>query len=61
MSSFYRHNWSDRHLLKVQIVEFEKEIKSLQRRIDLIEALKHETQYPGKSAKQSEKQSNPFI
>jgi hypothetical protein len=29
LSSFYRHNWSDKHLLNVQIKEYEKEIKML--------------------------------
>ena len=32
-SSFYRHNWSDKHLLKQQIIEYEKEIKELERKI----------------------------
>ena len=32
-SSFYRHNWSDKHLLKQQIVEYEKEIKTLEETI----------------------------
>ena len=39
VSSFYRHNWSDRHLLKVQLLEYEKEIKCLERKIHLIESL----------------------
>ena len=32
-SSFYRHNWSDKHLLKQQISEYEKEIKMLEETI----------------------------
>jgi len=32
-SSFYRHNWSDKHLLKQQILEYEKEIKTLEETI----------------------------
>ena len=61
LSSFYRHNWCDKHLLMVQIKEYELEIKQLQRKIDLNESLIHETRCLDKSAKQSEKQSNPFI
>jgi len=44
-SSFYRHNWSDKHLLKQQIVEYEKEIKSLEETI---------AQYRDKSDTQSQ-------
>ena len=32
-SSYYRHVWSDKHLLKQQLVEFEKEIKQLEETI----------------------------
>jgi len=32
-SSFYRHQWSDKHLLKQQILEYEKEIKTLEKTI----------------------------
>ena len=32
-SSYYRHNWSDKHLLKQQILEYEKEIKTLEETI----------------------------
>ena len=44
-SSFYRHNWSDKHLLKQQILEYEKEIKSLEETI---------AQYRDKSDTQSQ-------
>ena len=37
LSSFYRHNWSDKHLLMCQIKEFEKEINVLQRKISINE------------------------
>ena len=30
MSSFYRHNWSDRHLLIQQMNEYERQIKELE-------------------------------
>ena len=30
LSSFYRHNWSDRHLLIRQMNEYEKQIKELE-------------------------------
>ena len=43
LSSFYRHNWSDKHLLMCQIKEYEKEIKCLERKIDLIDSSKNET------------------
>ena len=42
-SSFYRHSWSDKHLLVLQIKEYEKEIKELesiiahQKQIELLE------------------------
>ena len=29
-SSYYRHNFSDKHLLKQQLIEYEKEIKQLE-------------------------------
>jgi len=32
-SSYYRHLWSDKHLLKQQILEYEKEIKTLEETI----------------------------
>jgi hypothetical protein len=42
-SSYYRHIWSDKHLLKQQIIEYEKEIKQLEQTItqnlDTIEKL----------------------
>ena len=34
MSAFYRHNWTDKHLLMAQIKEYENEIKVLQRKIE---------------------------
>jgi len=34
LSSFYRHNWSEKHLLICQIKEYENEIKILQRKIE---------------------------
>jgi len=39
LSAFYRHNWTDKHLLMLQIKEYEKEIKVLERKIALSEAL----------------------
>ena len=34
-SSYYRHStWSDHHLLRLQLIEFEKEIKELQKLVD---------------------------
>ena len=33
LSSFYRHNWSEKHLLICQIKEYENEIKVLERKI----------------------------
>jgi len=33
LSSFYRHNWSDKHLLMCQIKEYEREIKVLERKL----------------------------
>jgi hypothetical protein len=41
LSSFYRHNWSDKHLLMCQIKDYEKEIKCLERKIDLIDSVKN--------------------
>jgi len=41
LSSFYRHNWSNTHLLMCQIKEYEKEIRTLQRKIDSIDSLKN--------------------
>ena len=32
-SSYYRHQWSDKHLIKQQILEYEKEIKTLEETI----------------------------
>jgi len=32
-SSYYRHVWSDKHLLRQQLLENEKEIKSLEKTI----------------------------
>ena len=51
-SSFYRHNWSDKHLLKQQIVEYEKEIKTLEETI---------AQYRDKSDTQSETIPIPIL
>jgi len=34
LSSFYRHNWSEKHLLMCQIKEYEGEIKILHRKIE---------------------------
>ena len=42
LSAFYRHNWTDKHLLMLQIKEYEKEIKVLERKICLNEALINE-------------------
>ena len=42
VSSFYRHNWSDKHLLVCQIKEFEKEIKVLERFFLINESLINE-------------------
>ena len=42
LSAFYRHNWTDKHLLMCQIKEYEKEIKALERKIYLNESLKNE-------------------
>jgi len=33
LSSYYRHNWSNTHLLIYQIKEYENEIKVLERKI----------------------------
>jgi len=41
LSSFYRHNWSDKHLLMCQIKDYEKEIKQLERKISLADSLKN--------------------
>jgi len=42
-SSYYRHVWSDKHLLRQQILENEKEIKTLEqtitRNLNIIEKL----------------------
>jgi hypothetical protein len=51
-SSFYRHNWSDKHLLKQQIVEYEKEIKTLEETI---------AQYRDKSDTQSQIMHIPIL
>jgi len=42
LSSFYRHNWSDKHLLMCQIKEYEKEINVLQRKSQINESLINE-------------------
>jgi hypothetical protein len=51
-SSFYRHNWSDKHLLKQQILEHEKEIKTLEKTI---------AEYRYKSDEQSETMPIPRL
>ena len=56
LSSFYRHSWSDKHLLMCQIKEFEKEIKTLERKICLNESLIDEL---SQNQNISDKQSNP--
>ena len=43
LSSLYRHNWSNTHLLMCQIKEYEKEIKCLERKIALDDSLKNES------------------
>lgn len=50
-SSFYRHSWSDKHLLVLQIKEYEKEIKELesiiaqnQKQIELLETSQYHTE-----------------
>lgn len=43
VSSFYRHNWSNTHLLMCQVKEYEQEIKCLQRKIDLNDSLKNDS------------------
>jgi hypothetical protein len=43
LSSFYRHNWSDKHLLMCQIKDYEKEIKQLERKIALADFVKNES------------------
>ena len=61
VSSFYRHNWSDKHLLVVQIKEYEKEIKVLERKIVINEdALNALSQYQNKSEKQPTHVQDPF-
>ena len=30
LSAYYRHSWTDKHVLRCQIKEFEKKIKSLE-------------------------------
>ena len=42
LSAFYRHNWTEKHLLMCQIKEYEKEIKVLERKILINESLIHE-------------------
>ena len=43
-SSYYRHLWSDKHLLKQQILEYEKEIKELEKKLAENEAVLHDVQ-----------------
>jgi hypothetical protein len=60
-SSYYRHQWSDKHLLKQQILEYEKEIKTLEQKIAQNEvALNELSQYHTKSEKQSTHVQDPF-
>ena len=61
LSSFYRHNWSDKHLLMCQIKEFEKEIKTLERKIQINESLIDElSQNHNISDKRSNRVQDPF-
>ena len=61
LSSFYRHNWSNTHLLMCQIREYEKEIKSLERKIQINDSLKNESsQNPDIDKIQDTLHLNPF-
>ena len=42
VSSYYRHNWSNTHLLVCQVKAYETEIKQLERKIALADSLKNE-------------------
>jgi len=60
-SSFYRHNWSDKHLLKQQISEYEKEIKELEQKIAQNEvALNELSQYHNIENKSPIQVQDPF-
>ena len=43
VSSYYRHNWSNTHLLVCQVKAYEAEIKQLERKIALIDSLTNES------------------
>ena len=61
LSSFYRHNWSNTHLLMCQIKEYEKEIKTLQRKIQINESLIGDSsQNPDTDKIQDTLHLNPF-
>ena len=61
LSSFYRHNWSDKHLLMCQIKDYEKEIKQLERKIALADSLKNESsQNPDIDKIQDTQHLDPF-
>jgi len=61
MSAFYRHNWTDKHLLMCQIKEYENEIKVLQRKILLNESLINElSQCHSTENRQSTPIQDPF-
>ena len=59
LSSFYRHNWSDKHLLMCQIKDYEKEIKQLERKIALADSLKN-SHNPDIDKIQDTQDLNPF-
>ena len=61
LSSFYRHNWSDKHLLMCQIKDYEKEIKQLERKIALADSLKTDSfQNPDIDKIQDTQHLDPF-
>ena len=60
-SSYYRHQWSDKHLLKQQILEYEKEIKELEQKIAQNEvALNELSQYHNIENKSPTQVQDPF-
>ncbi len=61
VSSYYRHNWSNTHLLVVQIKAYEAEIKQLERKISLIDFVKNESsQNPDINKIQDTQHLDPF-
>ena len=58
VSSFYRHNWSDKHLLVLQIKEYEKEIKQLEQKIARNESVLNDLHML--SEKQAIQSQDPF-